>query len=273
MTDPAHIAEHVADADKFELPFKTVINIWQPFEAWGLPLHLTKFMVLQLIVAVLMLLIFIPLARKLASGAPPRGKFANIFEAMLLFLRNEVVRPSIGRAEVADRYLPLIWTLFFYILFCNLLGIVPYLGSATGAVSTTMTLAIIAFVATIFSGMRKFGVAKFWLGLCPHIDVGPGMKIFLVPMIWVIELLGLLIKHTILAVRLLANMFAGHLVLAFVLYFIVDSASSMLWYGITPASVFGATALNLLELFVAFLQAYIFVFLTSVFIGMSLHQH
>jgi F-type H+-transporting ATPase subunit a len=98
-------------------------------------------------------------------------------------------------------------------------------------------------------------------------------KIFLVPMILFIEILGLFIRHLILAIRLLANMFAGHFVLAVILAFIADTAASLLWYGVMPASIFGATAINMLELFVAFLHAYIFSFLTALFIGMAVHQH
>jgi F-type H+-transporting ATPase subunit a len=99
------------------------------------------------------------------------------------------------------------------------------------------------------------------------------MAIFLIPMILVIEIMSLFIKHVILAIRLLANMFAGHLVLGVILAFIPLFAGNVLWYGVTPAAVFGATGLNLLELLVAFLQAYVFAFLAALFIGMSVHQH
>ena len=96
---------------------------------------------------------------------------------------------------------------------------------------------------------------------------------FLVPMVLALEIVGLLIRHCILAVRLLANMFGGHLVLAMIVGFIPAMAGSLLWYGVAPLAVFGGTAISLLELFVAFLQAYIFAFLAALFIGMSAHQH
>jgi F-type H+-transporting ATPase subunit a len=95
----------------------------------------------------------------------------------------------------------------------------------------------------------------------------------LVPMIFVIEVFGMLIKHGVLAVRLLANMMGGHVVLAVIMAFIAASAQSLLWWVVTPTSVFGATALSMLELFVAFLQAYIFTFLAALFIGMAVHPH
>ncbi len=104
-------------------------------------------------------------------------------------------------------------------------------------------------------------------------DLPPILAVLLKPMIFVIEILGLCIKHFILAMRLLANMMAGHLVLAVILAFIAASAASMAWYAVTPASVLGAVALSLLELFVAFIQAYIFTFLSALFIGMAVHPH
>jgi F-type H+-transporting ATPase subunit a len=121
--------------------------------------------------------------------------------------------------------------------------------------------------------MAKMGVVGFWKGLVPHMELPWLLAIFLLPMIFLIELLGLLIKHGILAIRLLANMVAGHLVLAVLLAFILASAESLAWFGVAPASVLGSTALMMLELFVAFLQAYIFTFLSALFIGMAVHPH
>jgi F-type H+-transporting ATPase subunit a len=104
-------------------------------------------------------------------------------------------------------------------------------------------------------------------------DVPGPLKFVLIPMIFVIEVFGLIVKHGVLAVRLLANMMGGHVVLAVILAFIAASAQSLWWWGVMPASVLGATALSMLELFVAFLQAYIFTFLSALFIGMAVHSH
>ncbi len=275
MSNPA---EHVTDAKYFELPSflggKHDLPDFGRREVFGVTfdLQVTKFMVLEVAVAVVLLLIFVPLARKVATGKPPRGYFWNLFEAMILFIRNEVVRPSIGQHE-ADRFLPFILTLFFFILGCNLAGLLPWCGSPTGALAVTGALALMSFLCVIGAGMAKFGAVKFWLGLCPHMDVPFVLRVFLIPMMLFIEILGLCIKHIVLAVRLLSNMFAGHLVVAVVLLFVVMFANSPAWYGVMPVSVLGATALNMLELFVAFLQAYLFAFLTALFIGMAVHQH
>jgi F-type H+-transporting ATPase subunit a len=229
-------------------------------------------MVVELAVAVFMLLVFIPLARKIVSGKPPKGRFWNMLEVMILFIRNEMVRPSIGSHD-ADRFLPFVLTVFFFILFCNLVGLLPWLGSPTGSINVTAVLAVIAFVAVVGAGMKKFGPVKYWLGLCPHMDLPKPLAVILVPMILVIEIMSLFIKHIILAIRLLANMFAGHLVLGVILAFLPLFATQVFWFGVAPAAVLGATGLNLLELLVAFIQAYVFAFLTALFIGMSVHQH
>jgi F-type H+-transporting ATPase subunit a len=271
MADPAELIAHVKDAEAFYLPGGLTISIPQPFTAIGL--HLTKFMVIELAVALAMLAIFIPLGRKVASGQPPRGRLWNLLEIMVLFVRDEMVRPAIGRRE-GDRFLPFLWSQAFFLLFLNLCGLLPWTGSPTGALGVTGAIALITFAVVVGAGMLRFGPVGFWTGQVPHMDVPWVMAIFIKPMIFGIEVLGLMIKHLILAVRLFANMFAGHLVLAVVIGFIAAAAHSvLLWAGVTVASVLGATALNLLELLVACLQAYVFTFLSALFIGMAVHQH
>lgn len=288
--DVGQAGQHVADAPYFEVPRV----LWYYLPAWmhgehphpgAIPLprlsfelfgrswefQLTKFMVLELLVAALMLAIFVPLARRLRSGEPPRGRLANLFETMLVFIRDEVARPAIGHGS--DRYLPYLWTAFFFVLFSNLIGLVPWAGSPTGSLSVTAALAAMTFTVVLGSGVAKFGTWGFLKSLAPHMEVPLVLAIFLKPMILVLELIGLGIRHAVLAIRLLANMFAGHLVLAVVLLFIAATADSLLWYGVMLTSVLGAAALNLLELLVAFLQAYIFTFLSALFIGMVLHPH
>ena len=266
--DIEQIGEHVKNSLAFHFPYGQ----------WDLPkilgFQLTKFMVLEVLVALLMLLIFIPLARRMAQGNPPRGRFFNLMDILLVFLRDEVARPAIGHHD-ADRFLPYIWNVFFFILFCNLMGMLPWAGSPTGSLSVTAVLALATLCIVCGAGMTKFGPAKFWTGMVPHMELPAVLAVFLKPMLFVIEVLGLAIRHSVLAVRLLANMFAGHLVLAVIVGFIAASANTVLilWLGVTIGSILGATALNLLELFVAFLQAYIFAFLSALFIGMAVHQH
>jgi F-type H+-transporting ATPase subunit a len=221
--------------------------------------------------------IFIPLCRRSQKGDLPRGPWWNAFESLLSFIRNEVARPSLGEHD-ADRYVPFPWTLFVFILVCNLLGMVPILGSPTASLWMTGGLALISFCMMHGAAIAKMGGLHYLKSLWPHIDV-PWIGPFLSFGIWGIELFGTVIKSGVLAIRLYANMFAGHMVLATLLTFIVIGGEAVqakqmgisLWGLITVSSVLGVVALSLLELFVAFLQAYVFVFLTALFMGMALH--
>ena len=271
LVNMAELSRHVSDGSEYHLPQFLGSHLELPTICG---VQLTRFMVVELAVALLMILLFVPLAWKMKSGKPLRGRFWNLLEVFLLYLRNEVIVPSIGKKD-ADRFTPYLWTLFFFILFCNICGLIPWFGaSPTGALATTAVLALTTFGVLVGSGMKKFGVAGFWKGQVPSMDLPVALAIFLKPMLFVIEVVGLVIKHVVLAVRLLANMFAGHLVLAVLLGFIAATADKLiLWLGVTFASVFISLALNVLELFVAFLQAYIFTFLAAIFIGIAQHQH
>lgn len=289
--DPHHLFGHVQDADHFVVPRwmaqyeehgEGKIDIPQPFhtataavqhkEGIHFSYKLTKFMVLEVVVAAIICFLFIRLANKISRSDVPRGRMTNLLESMLLFIRDQVARPAIGSHD-ADRFMPFLWTIFFFVLGMNLMGMLPWAGSPTGALAVTGTLAIITFGTVVLSGSKQLGIVGFWKGQVPHMDLPGPLAILLIPMIFLIEVLGLLIKHFVLAVRLLANVMAGHLVLAVILTFIVAAAASPAWWGVMPASVFGAAALSLLELFVAFLQAYIFAFLSALFIGAAVHPH
>lgn len=284
---------HVRDYAHFDLPFGNRIDL--P-EIMGL--QLTKFMVLQLGVLIVAFVIFRGLAKRVASGEPVRGRWWNFWEAILVYLRDNVVRPTIGDGHhghdddhhhtesdntlastgghPADRYLPYIWSCFIYILFCNLAGAFPLFGSPTGEINVTAALAIITLCTTILYGVQEMGPVGFLKNLAPAMDMPPAIKMFIVPMIWVIEAIGLLIKHGVLAIRLFANIMGGHTVLAAILGFIAlaaDSGIEWMFYAVLPASILGQVAVSMLELFVAFLQAYIFAFLATMFIGMAVHEH
>lgn len=295
---PDSIFGHVKDADYFHFPAMVApqhnghVALPQPLagtfevqlvstgnpsvDSMVEPLEgrITKFMVLEVVAAVICCVVFIWLAQKISKGGRPAGKGWNLLESFLLFLRDQVARPAIGRHD-ADKFLPFLWTVFFFVLGCNLLGMVPWMGSPTGALAVTGALALITFGTVVGAGMLKMGPVGFWTGQVPHMDLPLPLAIMLKPMIFAIEVLGLFIKHFVLAVRLLANMFAGHVVLAVILAFVgaVGTAGLPLFLGVSAASIFGAVALSMLELFVAFLQAYIFVFLSALFIGMAVHPH
>ena len=151
---------------------------------------------------------------------------------------------------------------------------IPFVGSATGSLAVTAALALVTFLVVVGSGMQKMGAVGFLKAQVPHMELPAGMGMALVPLMFVIEIFGFLVKHGVLAIRLFANMFAGHLVLAIFLAFIgVVSTSTVLYSVVSPVAVIAAIALSLLELFVAFLQAYVFTFLASLFIGSAQHAH
>ncbi len=297
---------HVYDANGFELPFGGFVPVH------SLGFGFTKFMLLQLIAAFLAFAIFRGLSKRVASGQVAHGWFWNFWEMLAVYLRDELVRPVIGdpdahshkhddlnhhqhvikealhldphatvRAAVkghpADRFLPFVWSSFFFILFCNLLGALPWAGSATGNLSVTLALAAIAFFATFYHGVKQNGVVGFWTHLVPAVDAPGPLKPVLVALLFVIEVIGLFIKHSVLAVRLFANMMGGHTALAAILGFIaiaVDNNLNSALYGmILGGSLIGQIGVGLLELLVAFIQAYVFAFLSTIFVAMSLHEH
>ncbi len=264
--------DHVVDNTFLEFPWGNVplprINLG-PFG-----FQLTRFMVMELVAAGLILAIMIPLTRHVARRPVTRGPFLNAFEAVLLFLRDSVARPAIG-GHAADAFLPYLWTIFFFVLFNNLLGMIPGGASATGNINVTFVLAVMTFAAVLIAGMKAMGPIGFWIGIVPTLDVPRFMKAPLWALLFVIEVAGLLIRHFVLCVRLFANMLAGHIVLAVILGFIlaVEGSKPYIVYMVTPASIAGVVALSLLELFVAFLQAYIFTFLSALFIGSAAHPH
>jgi F-type H+-transporting ATPase subunit a len=216
---------------------------------------------------------FILAARKIRASGAPRGRIANLLEFFVVFVRDEIARPTIGTKD-ASRFLPFLLTLFMFILTLNLVGILPWLGSVTGSISVTAVLAIATFLVVLWSGVKKQGLVGFAKAQVPHMDLPPAMAIFLVPGIWLIEVFGLLIKHFVLAIRLFANMFGGHLVLAAFLGFVgVASVAGVLGWGIGLGSITFSVLFTGLELFVAALQAYIFTFLAALFIGAALHAH
>ena len=209
------------------------------------------------------------------SGAGTGGHAEAVghSDAHAVMEAGEVHGGVIAARHPADKYLPFIWSCFFYVLICNLLGAIPWLGSATAEINVTGALALVTFGYVVFCGSQASGPAGFWLSLVPGMELPMVMKIVLVPVLWAIEFFGFLIKHGVLAVRLFANMMAGHTVIAVILGFIAATAGTGLWWGVMPASILGQVAIGLLELFVAFLQAYVFAFLATLFISAAIHPH
>lgn len=309
-------------------PFGELRNLYEAESGFAI----SKFMVVELVVAMILLVSFTWVARRIATGNAPKGRLWNLLEVFLVFIRDQIAAPAIGgghddhhddhdhahshdahgqklaqgahsihteageelsphshyhktKQEVSDerRFTPVLWTIFFFVLGCNLFGILPWAGSPTASFNVTLALAGVTFACVVFGGMRKWGFLGFFANQVPSMDLPLPIAIVLKPMIFAIEIVGLLIKHGVLAIRLLANMVAGHLVilgimglafgLAAALSYTQEGVPGWQWPLVAVIAVVGSTLFFILELFVAFLQAYVFTFLSALFIGASVHKH
>lgn len=266
------ITPHITDSHEMELPcfkpgFACHVELprWRPIQLWPgmfIDMSPTKHVVMLWIAGGLCLLLVVAarVHRRPRDDRPPRG-FANGIEAVVLYMRNEIILPNVGHH--GDKYVPFILTLFFFILFVNLLGLVPYGSTATGNISVTAMLAIVTFIVVELAGMRALGrkyigTIVFW----PH-DMPLAMKLPMTFVMTPVELLGKFTKPFALAIRLFANMTAGHVIVLALIGMIFTFGR----YWIAPLPFLMAVAVMLLELFVAFLQAFIFALLSAVFIG------
>jgi F-type H+-transporting ATPase subunit a len=212
------------------------------------------------IVAAVLLILCLVAARGYKKSLVPKG-FSNFFEIIILFVRDEIVKPSIGNGYEA--YLPYMLTLFFFILVSNLFGLIPFSTTITANVAVTGTLAVISFIVTQYSGMKNHGVLNYLKGLVPS-----GMPVVILPLMAVIELIGLFTKPFALCIRLFANMVAGHIVI----FSLVGLIFIMHTIYVAPVSVGFVLFIEILELLVAGIQAYVFTMLTALFIGMAIHS-
>ena len=269
------ITPHITDSHHLEIPclkpgFACEVELphWAPIHIGPLTLDIspTKHVVMLLIAATLCLITLLLAARahkrQHAKHGQSRG-FANGIESLVLYIRQEVILPNVGHH--GEGYAPFLLTLFFFILFANLLGLIPYGSTATGNVAVTGTLAILTFITVELAGMRALGPAGYmktivyWPSDQPVI-----MKSLLTIIMTPIEFVGKLTKPFALAIRLFANMTAGHIVVLALIGLIFTFGS----YALAPLPLVMAIAIMILEVFIAFLQAYVFVLLSSVFIGL-----
>jgi F-type H+-transporting ATPase subunit a len=275
---------HVSDSDHFEI-----------FPTAGWVIHLPnvhlfgqevpiKFLLLMTVCAIAVGWAMIWLGRKMRSGEPPKGYLWNLMESLLFFVRDKIARPGIGEHD-ANRYLPFLTTLFLFIFAMNLIGMIPFMASPTASIMVTGALALVSFVVIHVSGVKEHGAGGYLRTFIPHIHMegGAGMRAFgfvLMLGMAVLEYMTAFIRAGVLAIRLFANMLAGHTVLFMILFFIqlvadpryqIPIAKDWMFWPVSVFSVLLVTALSLLELFIAGLQAFIFTFLTAVFIGLAKH--
>ena len=252
-----HIMHHVLDSREVEIPWLGTSFHLPEWHLFGMDVSITKHVLMMWIVSAFLIGIFTLAARRVSDPVP--GRLRGILEVMIVYIRDTVARKAIG--EGADRYVGYLLTTFFFILACNLLGLIPGMAAATGNVSVTAALAVIAFLMIQFAGIRENGIVKHIKNLVPH-----GLPMWLVPAIFVLEFIAMFIKPFALCIRLFANMMAGHVViLAFISLILILGVFA------APVAIGFALFVHLMEILIGFLQAYIFTMLTASFIGMSAH--
>ena len=280
--DPTtYILEHVADSNEvgFQVPlsdkeFVIHFPVWRiPLKAGACPadaetpaslgtgcldLSLTKHTFWMLVGSVIVVLLFTFGANRNPQQPVPHGLRQNLLEMLVLFVRNEIAIPNIGKEE-GPRYVPYLLSVFFFVLTLNLLGLVPWASTATGNLGVTLALALCTFVLTQIASIRAAGVG----GYLKHLTAGAPWWIWIIMV--PVEILGLFTKPFALMLRLFANMLAGHIVLFSLIGLIFILGHVVVSVVAVPFGIF----IYLLELFVAFLQAYIFAMLSALYIGMG----
>ena len=275
------IMPHITDSKKVELPCWKGLEEWAC--EWTLPtwnvnigghvidLGPTKHVFFLLLAAILTALVIILAARSHARSTQrigrPRG-FAAGLEAVILYLRNDIFLPVLG-GRGGESYIPLVLSLFFFILFCNLFGLVPYGSTPTGNVSVTAALAILTFIVVEVAGMRALGrgyigTIVYW----PHDDMPLYMKLPLSVIMTPVEIIGKFTKPFALTIRLFANMIAGHVIILALIGLIF-----MFGWLVSVLAIPMALFIMVLEIIVAFIQAFIFALLAAVFIGQIRAAH
>jgi F-type H+-transporting ATPase subunit a len=224
-----------------------------------LDLSITKHSFMIIVASALLILGMLIWAHRRKDKLVPQGTAANLIELLVLFVRDEIAVPNIGK-EKAAKYTPYLLSVFFFILAINLLGLFPWMSTATGNISVTMSLAVCTFLLTQIASFRSAG----FVGYFKHLT--GGAPLWLAPLMVPIEIIGMFTKPFALTLRLFANMLAGHIVLFSLLGLIFIMNHAAVAIVAVPFAVF----IYLLELFVAFLQTYVFTMLSAVFIGMGL---
>jgi len=249
------VLHHIIDAPYW------YVTPWGPkvyFPSWMAGGSLHVFM--MFVAAALLIILLIPAARRTTPA--PQGRFAHMVEAFVIFIRDEVVTPNLG-AKDGRKWLPFFLTIFFFILTLNLVGLIPGMGTATSNINFTAAFAIMIFATFNIAGIIKNGPVHYFTNLIPK-----GLPFWLLPLMAVIEFVGLFTKAVALALRLFANMTAGHALIFSLLGLIIVFKSLIAAVPLVPFTLF----IYLIEILVAFLQAYIFTLLAGLFIGQAVHQ-
>ena len=253
------ILQDVMDSNHLDFEPFGVIHL-PHIELFGLDISITKHVVFMWVVAAILIITLAFVSKKYRKSLVPKG-FTNFVEIIIVFIKDEIVKPTIGHGY--EKFLPYLLTAFFFILLSNLFGLLPYSATVTSNIAVTGALAGMTFLMVQWGGIKSYGFFGYFRALIPH-----GMPVPILPLIIIVEILGLFTKPFALCIRLFANMIAGHVVILSLLGLIFIMGTVF----VAPVSVAFALFIYLLELLVALIQAYIFTMLSSLFIGMAVHQ-
>ncbi len=257
------IIEKVVDHDYVDFYFLGKLKLPQfPPVHLGpvtLDFSITKSLFMMMVASLLLVLVLSVAASKNTKNRVPKG-IGNLIESLIVFVRDDIVVPNMGKDGL--KLLPFFLTLFFFILFANFIGLFPFMAQPTKNMNVTAGLALIAFFTTQAMGMKKNGVWGYMKGLVP-----PGIPTFVLPIMIIVEFIGLFTKPFSLLMRLFANITAGSIIILSLigLIFIMEYAGAII---AVPFALF----IYLLEIFVSLLQAYIFTMLSVLYINMAIHQ-
>jgi F-type H+-transporting ATPase subunit a len=257
------IVEKIVDHDYVDFYFfgKLYLPKLEPFHIGSIEIDMspTKSLFMMVLSSLLLIIVLTRAAALNKKNKVPKG-IGNFIETIVIFIRDDIVLPNMGKGGL--KMLPFILTIFFFILFANLIGLFPFMVQPTKNINVTTGLALITFFTTQIYGMKKNGVIGYFKGLIP-----PGVPTFVLPIMILVEFIGLFTKPFALLMRLFANITAGSIIILSLigLIFIMSYA------GIVIAIPF-AIFIYCLEIFVAILQAYIFTMLSVLFINMAMHQ-
>ncbi len=257
----AWIQHHVQNSSEWVLPgYKLELPHFPPIHLFGIEIDLSiSNHVIMLWVAGLVTILLFTLAFKRKGLIP--GGLGILIEWLVIFVRDEIAIANMGE-EHGRKFTPLLVTFFFFILTANLIGLIPLFTTSTGNVNVTAGLAVITLLSTQFFGIKEHGLFGYYKSLVPH-----GVPLLLWPLMFVVEIMGIIAKHVALTIRLFANMIAGHIVLFAFLGLIILFKTFI----VSPVSVGFGVFVYFLELLVALIQAYIFTMLSALFIGMSVN--
>ena len=251
---------HISNSHEWKVtPWGPTLNLPEGWKVAGVDMSISLHVFLMLVAAALLVLLLIPATRR--KGLAPANRAGNILEILVLFVRDEVVKPNLGEKDT-PKWSPFFLTLFFFLLTLNFLSLIPGVPAVGGNINFTATMALIIFIVYNAAGIARNG-GHYFSNLFPK-----GLPVAVLPLIVLIEILGLFTKAFALAIRLFANMTAGHVLILSLLGLIVVFKSYAAAGAFVPFTLF----IYLIEILVAFLQAYVFTLLASLFVGMAVHQ-